>query len=605
MILRGLTRLRRSGCYTPRLLSKFSTTPSSLSSSGVDGHSTSPFNFVKDADRAQDECDVCIVGAGPAGLSAAIKLKQLNENLRVVILEKGAEVGSHILSGAVIEPKALDELLPNWKQLGAPLNQPATNDSMKFLTKNYALPIPHPPQMSNHGNYIISLSRLTAWLAEKAEELGVEIYPGFAAAGLNWVDGKVGGVVTNEIGVGKSGEPTDHFEPGMVFNAKATLLSEGAHGSISQKVINHFKLREGKDEQTYGIGIKEVWRVDPSKHQAGNITHTVGWPIDNETYAGSWCYHMEDNLVSIGLVIGLDYHNPYLSPFREFQRMKHHPVFKDLLDGGECIAYGGRSLNEGGLQSIPQLHFPGGALIGCSAGFVNVPKIKGVHNAMKSGMLAAETVHESISNEKDQEVEFQPASVDMAGYEDKVKNSWIWKELHEVRNIRPSFHSVLGNLGGLIYSGIDSLLLKGRTPWTFHHPGPDYAQTRPKHDYKPIEYPNPDGKISFDILTSVSRTSTNHEEDEPSHLKLTTSPKYHTAQNVGVYGGLLGRACPAAVYEYRDTAEDGGEEDALGHKFVINSQNCIHCKLCSIKTPTQDITWTTPQGGGGPKYSIT
>ncbi|TIB99351.1 hypothetical protein E3Q18_01609 [Wallemia mellicola] len=569
---------------------------------GVDGLRTSPFNFVKNAERAEDECDVCIVGAGPAGLSAAIKLKQLNEDLRVVILEKGPEVGSHILSGAVIEPKAIDELFPDWRELGAPLNQPATADSMKFLTKNYSIPIPHPPQMSNSGNYIISLSRLCAWLAEKAEELGVEIYPGFAAAGINWVDGKVGGVVTNEIGMGKDGEPKDQFEPGMIFNAKTTLLSEGAHGSLSQKIINHFNLREGKDEQTYGIGIKEVWRVDPSKHEPGNITHTVGWPIDNETYAGSWCYHMEDNLVSIGLVIGLDYKNPYISPFREFQRMKHHPIFKNLLEGGECIAYGGRSLNEGGLQSIPQLHFPGGALIGCSAGFVNVPKIKGVHNAMKSGMLAAETVNENISKEEE---DFKPASIDMTSYEQKVKDSWIWKELNEVRNIRPSFHSSLGNLGGIIYSGIDSLFLKGRTPWTFHHPGPDHAQTKPMHDYKPIEYPSPDGKLSFDILTSVSRTSTNHEEDEPVHLKLTSSPKHHTAQNVGIYAGLLGRACPAAVYEYRDTKEDGGQEDALGHKFVINSQNCIHCKLCSIKTPTQDINWTTPTGGGGPKYSIT
>ena len=440
---------------------------------------------------------------------------------------------------------------------------------MKLLTKNFSLPIPHPPQMSNKGNYIISLSNFISWLGQQAEDIGVEIYPGFSAAGINWKDGKVAGVITNEIGLDKNGNPKEQYEPGMVFNAKVTLLSEGVHGSLSQKIINKFNLRDGKDEQTYGIGIKEVWRIDPSKHNPGEIVHTLGWPLDNETYGGSFCYHMEDNLISIGLVIGLDYKNPYLSPFKEFQRMKHHPTFKNLLEGGECIAYGGRSLNEGGLQSIPQLHFPGGALIGCSAGFVNVPKIKGVHNAMKSGMLAAENIAENINIED----EFEPASIDMKGYEDKVKNSWIWNELNEVRNIRPSFHSFLGNLGGIIYSGIDSLFLKGKTPWTFRHPGPDYSETKPMHDYKPIQYPNPDNKLSFDIMTSVSRTSTNHAENQPVHLKLKSSPKYHVDQNVGNYAGLLGRACPAGVYEYRSVEDDGGEEDSLGHKFVINSQN--------------------------------
>ncbi|CEH12759.1 probable flavoprotein-ubiquinone oxidoreductase [Ceraceosorus bombacis] len=594
-------------------------------------NSDAGFNL-EDVERVTDVADVLIVGGGPAGLSAAIRIKQLaeqkGEEIRVVLLEKGAEVGNHILSGAVIQTNALDELFPDWKELGAPLNQPATEDQMRFLTPTGSFPMPKPPQMSNEGNYIVSLSRFTAWLGEKAEELGVEIYPGFAGAKLVWETDEAGnkigikGVTTNEIGLGKDGQPKDSFEPGMEFHAPLTLFAEGAHGSLSQQVIKDLKLREavGADEQTYGLGVKEVWKVKPEKHKAGLCTHTLGWPLPLDTYGGSWCYHMEDNMVSVGLVVGLDYPNPYLSPFREFQKMKHHPFFADLLEGGECVAYGARALNEGGYQSIPKLHFPGGALIGCSAGFLNVPKIKGTHNAMKSGMLAADAAVDALLAQKasagdgeasaqsesesdEEEIELKPR-IDLAEYKKLLDGSWVMEELKEVRNLRPSFHSPLGFWGGIAYSGLDSLILKGRTPWTFHHAGEDRAQTKPASECKPIEYPRPDGKLSFDILTSVSRTGTNHAEDQPVHLHVKGGDYAgHTERNVGTYDGLLGRACPAAVYEYVDA--EGGEEHARGMKFNISSQNCIHCKTCSIKVPDASIEWRVPEGGGGPKYSLT
>lgn len=569
-----------------------------------------PFDLSK-VERVADEADVVIVGGGPAGLSAAIRIKQLaeekGEEIRVVLLEKGAEVGNHILSGAVIQTNALDELLPNWKELGAPLNQAATEDHMRFLTPNGSFPMPHPPQMTNKGNYIVSLSRVTAWLGEQAEAAGVEIYPGFAASQVIWNDDKtaIKGVVTNEIGLNKQNQPKDSFEPGMEFHAPITLFAEGAHGSVSQSLIKHFKLREqvGAERQTYGLGVKEVWRVKPEKHQPGLVTHTLGWPLDFKTYGGSWVYHMEDNMVSIGLVVGLDYQNPYLSPFREFQRMKHHPFFAQLLEGGECLAYGARSLNEGGYQSIPKLNFPGGALIGCSAGFLNVPKIKGTHNAMKSGMVAAETAVEALRKRNEAGSE---DPLDLEEFRPNLDKTYVIKELHEVRNLRPSFHNPLGLYGGIMYSGLDSLILKGRVPFTLHHAGEDHAQTKPAAECAPIDYPKPDGKLSFDILTSVSRTGTNHTEDQPVHLHVKGGDYVgHTKNNVGTFDGLLARACPAAVYEYLDKDDAGGEEHALGKKFNINSQNCIHCKTCSIKTPDQSIEWRCPEGGGGPSYSLT
>ncbi|EPQ50141.1 FAD/NAD P-binding domain-containing protein [Gloeophyllum trabeum ATCC 11539] len=570
-------------------------------------------------ERPSDEVDVCIVGGGPAGLSAAIRLKQLEQEkgreVRVVVLEKGAEIGSHIVSGAVIEPRALNELLPSWSERDDhPLTQPALSSSMRFLTPTRSFPMPHPPQMSNKGNYILSLSRFTAWLGGIAEELGVEVYPGFAGAGVVYsADGKsVLGVRTNEVGLDRQGRMKETFEPGMEFRARVTLLAEGAHGSLTKEVCKRFELRKESDPQTYGIGLKEVWRVDPAQYRPGEVVHTMGWPLDAKTYGGGWVYHMADGLVSLGLVVGLDYANPYLSPYNELQRMKHHPYFEKLLSGDATrIAYAARTLNEGGLQSVPRLHFPGGALIGCSAGFVNVPKIKGTHNAMKSGMLAAEAAFAALESPSESE-----AAVDMSAYEAALKESWVWKELHEVRNLRPSFNTPLGIWGGLAYSGLDTFVLKGRTPWTFRNRQrtTDAAHTKPTGapGVKPIQYPPFRPPLSTDLLTSLALTGTNHAEDQPVHLRVTKEGlegaevrKEHVRRNVGEFAGLLGRACPAGVYEYVEDEEKAREAGWEGKALVINSQNCIHCKLCDIKVPTQDINWTVPEGGGGPKYTIT
>ena len=568
-------------------------------------------------ERVSDEVDVCIVGGGPAGLSAAIRLKQLEQEngkeIRVVVLEKGSEIGSHILSGAVIEPRALNELLPDWQSRdGLPAMQPATSSKMRFLTSTMSVPIPHPPQMGNKGNYIVSLSRFTAWLGSVAEELGVEVYPGFAGAGLVYDETgtKVLGVRTNEVGLDRQFRMKDTFEPGMEFRAKVTLIAEGAHGSLSKELIRKFELRKDADPQTYGIGLKEVWRVDPSEYRPGEVIHTMGWPLDYRTYGGGWVYHMADGLVSLGLVIGLDYTNPYLSPYRELQRMKHHPYFRKLLGGDSTrIAYGARSLNEGGLQSVPKLNFPGGALIGCSAGFVNIAKIKGTHTAMKSGMLAAEAAADVLEN---QEVSEEKAS-DMSAYDTALRRSWVYEDLYEVRNLRGSFHTRLGIWGGIAYSGVDSLILKGRTPWTFRNRTKtlDANYTRPAWFSRPIEYPPFEPPLSTDLLTSVALTGTNHAEDQPVHLRVRKNGdesidvrRNHVHRNVDDFGELLGRACPAAVYEYVED-ESKSEEGWGGKKLVINSQNCIHCKLCDIKVPTQDIDWTVPEGGGGPKYTIT
>ncbi|KAG0329833.1 hypothetical protein BGZ99_000062 [Dissophora globulifera] len=575
----------------------FSQSLPSLNASEVDEESDDPTK----AERFADETDVVIVGGGPAGLSAAIKLKQLanadGRELRVVVLEKAAEIGLHTLSGAVLEPRALNELIPDWKEKGAPLNQPALSDHMKLFTKNYAIPLPHPPQMNNKGNYIVSLSNYVKWLGEQADEAGVEVFAGFAASEVLYnEDGSVKGIATNDVGLDKNFKPKEGFERGMEFHAKVTLFAEGCHGSLTKQLFRKFNLREECDPQTYGIGVKEVWKIDPSKSEPGTVVHGLGWPIDNATYGGSFIYHMGDDMLSLGLVIGLDYENPYLNPYKEFQRFKHHPYVKNLLENGECISYGARAINEGGLQSIPKLFFPGGALIGCTAGFLNLVKIKGTHTAMKSGMLAAESAYAALTA-----ADYSPEKpVVLEDFEKKVKDSWIWQELNEVRNCRPSFHSPLGNLGGVLYSGIDTILLKGRTPWTFHNTKPDHECLKVAKYAKKIEYPKPDGVISFDLLTSVSRTGTNHAEDQPVHLRL-KNKDIPVERNLKVFDGPEGRFCPAGVYEFVDN-ENGPEGSK---RLQINSQNCIHCKTCDIKDPSQNIDWTVPEGGGGPQYSFT
>ncbi|KAL2008078.1 hypothetical protein VTN00DRAFT_8060 [Thermoascus crustaceus] len=552
-------------------------------------------------DRESDDVDVCIVGGGPAGLAAAIRLKQLaneagNEEFRVILLEKAGELGAHILSGNVLEPTAINELLPDWLAEDNPNRfehaTPAKGDKMRFLTKNASFPIPAPPQMNNHGNYIISLNQLTKWLGERAEELGVEVYPGFAASEVLYKhDGSVRGVATNDLGLGRDGKAKETFERGMEFNARVTLLAEGCHGSLSKQVIKKFDLRRDSQPQTYGIGLKEVWEIQPEKFKPGEIVHSMGYPLPTDTYGGAWMYHFGDNLVSLGLVVGLDYPNPWLSPYGEFQKLKHHPLFKEVLEGGKCISYGARALNEGGFQSIPKCAFPGGALIGDSAGFLNVPKIKGTHTAMKSGMLAAEATYSALrSTDK--------GSVFLFDYEDALRQSWIWKELKEVRNMRPSF-GTFGLYGGILYSGLEAYVFRGKTPWTLKHHSTDHAATKKADECKKIEYPKPDGVISFDILTSVSRTGTNHEEDQPVHLQVKDWDK-HTDEAWPKYKGVENRFCPAGVYEY---VEDPTKEH--GVRFQINAQNCIHCKTCDIKVPTQDINWQTPQGGEGPKYFMT
>ncbi|KAJ5793890.1 hypothetical protein N7457_000489 [Penicillium paradoxum] len=553
-------------------------------------------------DRESDDVDVCIVGGGPAGLAAAIRLKQLaneagNEEFRVILLEKAGELGAHIVSGNVLEPTSLNELIPDWLSEDNPSRfegaTPAKGEKMRYLTKTGSYPLPVPPQMHNDGNYIISLNELTKWLGERAEEVGVEVYPGFAASEMVYrPDGSVKGVATNDLGLGRDGKAKENFERGMEFHARVTLLAEGCHGSLSKQVIKKYDLRRDSQPQTYGLGIKEIWEIQPEKFRSGEIVHSMGYPLPKDTYGGAWMYHFGDNMVSIGLVVGLDYPNPWLSPYGEFQKMKHHPMFKEVLEGGKCISYGARALNEGGFQSIPKCAFPGGALIGDTAGFMNVPKIKGTHTAMKSGMLAAEAAFSALQSDNQ-------GTVFLFDYEKALRDSTIWKELSEVRNIRPSFNTPLGFFGGLLYSGLEAYVLKGRVPWTLSHHGTDAAATKPASAYKKIEYPKPDGEISFDILTSVSRTGTNHEEDQPVHLQVKDWEK-HTDLAWPTYKGVENRFCPAGVYEY---VEDPSKEH--GVRFQINAQNCIHCKTCDIKVPTQDINWQTPQGGEGPKYVMT
>ena len=541
--------------------------------------------------RESMEYDVIIVGAGPSGLSTAIKLRQLcleNQcDISVCVLEKGSEVGAHILSGAVLEPRALNELFPDWKDRGAPLNTPVTSDQFLFLTQKNSFKLPTPPQMNNHGNFIISLGNLCRWLAEQAEALGVEIYPGFAASEILFnEDGSVKGVATGDMGRGKDGTETENFTPGIELHAKQTIFSEGSRGSLTKVLFDKFNLRSDADPQTYAIGIKELWEVEPEKHQEGLALHSVGWPIDSSTYGGSFIYHLEGNQVSVGYVIGLDYKNPHLSPFDEFQRFKTHPKIRPLFEGGRRIAYGARALNEGGFQSIPKLTFPGGLIVGCGAGFLNVPKIKGTHTAMKSGMTAAEAVENAFRTHG-----LEPGA-EIDDYRARLEKTWLWDELHKVRNIRPGFRA--GLMLGLINAGIDTILFRGKAPWTLrnHH---DHETLQLAAHCQKIDYPKPDGVVSFDKPSSVFLSNTNHEENQPVHLKLNNS-SVPVNFNLRLYDAPEQRFCPAGVYEI--IADEEGENPQL----QINAQNCVHCKTCDIKDASQNINWVVPEGGGGPNY---
>ncbi|MCE2518479.1 MAG: electron transfer flavoprotein-ubiquinone oxidoreductase [Alphaproteobacteria bacterium] len=539
-------------------------------------------------ERESMEFDVVIVGAGPAGLAAAIRLAQLaeeaGEEVSVCVLEKGSEVGAHILSGAVMEPRAINELIPDWEERGAPLLTPVKKDRFLNLTEKRAFRLPTPPQMANHGNYIISLGNVCRWLASEAEALGVAIFPGFAAAEVLFHDdGSVKGVATGDMGIGRDGKPKDTFEPGIELHARQVLFAEGCRGHLSRQLMDRFGLREDVQPQTYGIGIKELWDIDPERHAPGTVIHTAGWPMDGKTYGGSFLYHLDDNQVAVGFVIGLDYENPWLSPFDEFQRFKTHPAIRPFFEGGKRIAYGARAINEGGFQSIPRLTFPGGMLIGCAAGFLNVPKIKGSHTAMKSGMTAAEAVFDWLTGET-------PTDAEVLAYGERLRQTWLWDELYRVRNIRPSFHG--GFVQGFLYSAIDTVILRGRAPWTFRH-RPDHESLKPKNACQAIAYPPPDGEITFDRASSVFLSSTNHEEDQPVHLTLKDA-SVPVDINLALYDAPEQRYCPAGVYEII--------EDDDGARLQINAQNCVHCKTCDIKDPTQNIVWVTPEGSGGPNY---
>lgn len=545
--------------------------------------------------REKLEYDLVIVGAGPAGLSAAIRFKQKcvesGVDLGVCVLEKGSEVGAHILSGNVFEPRSLKELLPDYEKRGPPLTTPAKKDEFYVLTSSRAFRLPTPPQMHNKGNFVISLSEMTRWLASEAEQLGVEIYPGFAAKSPVYdASGRVCGVVTNDFGIAKDGSKKPSFQPGVEVLGKLTLLAEGCRGSVSKEIMKRFALQSECDPQSYALGVKEVWRVPEEKHQAGLVVHTVGWPLDSKTYGGSFIYHMSDCRVALGLVVSLDYENPYLSPYQELQKWKTHPKISKMLEGGEVIQYGARSLNEGGFQSIPRLAFPGGALIGCSAGFLNVPKIKGTHTAMKSGMLAAESAFEYLNGSK----KSTESEVELENYERALRSSWIYEELSRERNIRPGFR--FGLFGGLANAAVETYIFRGKSFWTLHLPHQANESLKPASSCEKISYPKPDGKLTFDILTSVALSGTNHDHDQPPHLKV-KDRKVVEDINWKVYAGPESRYCPARVYEYV-------EDDSGQPKLQINAQNCLHCKACDIKDPKQNIEWTVPEGGGGPKYTI-
>jgi electron-transferring-flavoprotein dehydrogenase len=546
---------------------------------------------VSDLQRETMDYDVVVVGAGPAGLSAAIRVKQLSPETTVCVLEKGSEVGAHILSGAVIDPIAMNELLPDWKNLGAPLSTPVVDDRFYVLGPKGALRLPNflmPPLMNNHGNYAVSLGNLCRWLAQQAEALGVEIYPGFAASEILYAEtGAVRGVVAGVMGVERDGSKGPDYQPGMELTGKYVLIAEGVRGSLAKQIISHFNLSDGKEPQKFGLGMKELWEVKPENHRPGQVIHTMGWPLGAKTGGGSFMYHLEDNLVSVGFVVHLNYQNPHLFPYMEFQRYKHHPMIADVLEGGRRVAYGARAITEGGLQSVPKLTFPGGALIGCSAGFVNVPRIKGSHNAMKTGMLAAEAAVAAIGEGRQGDA--------LTSYQSAYENSWVYQDLKRVKNVKPMW-SKLGLIGGLALGGLDMWMqsLLGFGLGTWRHGKTDAAATGSAESHQKIEYPKPDGVLSFDRLTNVAFSGTNHAENQPSHLHLTNA-EVPIAINLPIYDEPAQRYCPAAVYEV---------VRAEGHapRFQINFQNCVHCKTCDIKDPSQNIVWTVPQGGDGPNY---
>jgi electron-transferring-flavoprotein dehydrogenase len=542
--------------------------------------------------REAMEYDAVIVGGGPAGLSAAIRLKQLaqekGQDVSVCVLEKGSEVGAHILSGAVMDPRALTELIPNWKELGAPLNTAVTEDRVLFLTETKAYQTPGfmvPKCFENHGNYVVSLGNVVRWLGQQAEALGVEIFPGFPAAEILYNDdGSIKGVATGNMGVNREGEPTDAFQLGMELHAKYTLFAEGSRGHLGKQLIAKYDLNKGKDPQTYGIGIKELWEIDPAKHKQGLVIHTAGWPLDNETYGGSFLYHLENNQVVVGFVVGLAYQNPYLSPYEEFQRYKTHPAIRTFFEGGKRISYGARAITAGGLQSLPKLVFPGGALIGCDAGFLNASRIKGSHAAIKSGMLAADSAFAALAENR--------TSDELTSYPAAFEQSWLHEELHVARNFKPWMSK--GLVMGSIMTGIDQIVFRGKAPWTLHHTHADHECLKPAAQCQPIVYPKPDGKLTFDRLSSVFISNTNHGEDQPVHLTL-KNKDVPVEVNLAKYAGPEQRYCPAGVYEFVKT--DEGKD-----RLQINAQNCVHCKTCDIKDPTQNIVWVTPEGGGGPNY---